>query len=258
MGTSLKWEPAFNLETYKDLSKTPSNTTLEKSKTTPTKKATPEKGITAIHIVTNQSKQQSIFNKKIETEQTRLTEELSQLQILVQSLKHNMKDDDIKQKFKMLITKDVATLKESLLETFESKQLCWKQLQKEIDTLKKYNSELRVYIKNIRFSKQQKDISNNQDKQSNEIQVSLKSLTEVQRLLRSFVKDMESTLEENIKNLDNNVKFRSSPPEVFFFLLCNLIEITLRHGCSLVNLLHILRTLFGTASEDWKKILNNQ
>ena len=74
--------------------------------------------------MTNQSKQQSIFNKKIETEQTRLTEELSQLQILVQSLKHNMKDDDIKQKFKMLITKDVATLKESLLETFESKQLC--------------------------------------------------------------------------------------------------------------------------------------
>ena len=72
----------------------------------------------------NQSKQQSIFNKKIETEQRRLTEELNQLQILVQSLKHNMKGDDIKQKFKMLITKEVATLKESLLETFERKQLC--------------------------------------------------------------------------------------------------------------------------------------
>ena len=72
----------------------------------------------------NQSKQQSVFNKKIETEQRRLTEELNQLQILVQSLKHNMKGDDIKQKFKMLITKEVATLKESLLETFESKQLC--------------------------------------------------------------------------------------------------------------------------------------
>ena len=61
--------------------------------------------------------------------------------------------------------------------------------------------------------------------------------------------------------------FKSSPPEVFprkgvlkirskftrehpcrsaisIKLLCNLIEITLRHGCSLINLLHIFRTTF--------------
>ena len=54
-----------------------------------------------------------------------------------------MKGDDIKQEFEILIRKEVATLKESLLETFESKQ---KKLQKEIDTLKKENSELRVHI----------------------------------------------------------------------------------------------------------------
>ena len=62
--------------------------------------------------------------------------------------------------------------------------------------------------------------------------------------------------------------FRSSDPEVFLGdflkkcskftgehpcrsvilikLLCNFIEIALRHGCSLVNLLHISRTLFLT------------
>ena len=63
------------------------------------------------------------------------------------------------------------------------------------------------------------------------------------------------------------VMFKSSPPEVFpgkdvlkirskftrehpcrsaisIKLLCNLIEITLRHGCSLINLLHIFRTTF--------------
>ena len=34
--------------------------------------------------------------------------------------------------------------------------------------------------------------------------------------------------------------FRSSGPEV-----CNFIEITLQHGCSIVNLLHIFRTLFS-------------
>ena len=61
--------------------------------------------------------------------------------------------------------------------------------------------------------------------------------------------------------------FRSSPPGVFLGkgvlrilckftgehpcrivisikLLCNIIEIALRHGCSLVNLLHIFRTPF--------------
>ena len=73
-----------------------------------------------------------------------------------------MKVDDIKQEFEMLIRKVAAALKESLLEIFESKQ---KWLQKEIDTLKKENCELRVYIENITYSKQQKVISNNHDKE---------------------------------------------------------------------------------------------
>ena len=130
-------------------------------------------------IVTSQSRQQSIFNNKTESEQTRLTEELNQLQIHMQSLKHNMKDDEIKQEFELLIRKEVATHKESLLETFENKQ---KKLQKEIDTLKKENSELRIHIENITCSKQQKDISNNQRKENNEIQLSLKSVTETEEL----------------------------------------------------------------------------
>ena len=58
----------------------------------------------------------------METEQTRLTEELNQLQVHVQLLKHDMKGDDIKQEFEMLITKEVTTFKETLLETFESIQ----------------------------------------------------------------------------------------------------------------------------------------
>ena len=64
-----------------------------------------------------------------------------------------------------------------------------------------------------------------------------------------------------------NINFRSSHPEVFYEkgvlkicskfigerpcrsvisikLLCNFIEITLLHGCSPVNLLHIFRTPF--------------
>ena len=61
----------------------------------------------------------------------------------VQSLKHNMKGDDIKQEFEMLIRKAAAALKESLLETLESKQ---KTLQKKIYTLKKKKCELRVHI----------------------------------------------------------------------------------------------------------------
>ena len=95
-----------------------------------------------------------------------------------------MKGYDIKQEFETLIRKEVAILKESLLETFESKQ---KKLQKEIDTLKKVNSELRVHIENITCSKQQKDIYNKQDKENNEIQISLKSIAEAQELLRSSV-----------------------------------------------------------------------
>ena len=72
----------------------------------------------------------------------------------------------------------------------------------------------------------------------------------------------------------NTGVFRSSPPEVFLGkdvlkicskfpgehpcrsvisikLLCKFIEITLRHGCSLVNLLHISRTPFYMNTYGW-------
>ena len=49
--------------------------------------------------MSSQSRKTFIFNDKIESEQTRLTEELNQLKIHVQSLKHNLKCDDIKQEF---------------------------------------------------------------------------------------------------------------------------------------------------------------
>ena len=39
-------------------------------------------------------------------------------------------------------------------------------------------------------------------------------------------------------------------------LLCNFIEITLRHGCSPVNLLHISRTAFPKNTSEWL-LLNN-
>ena len=62
------------------------------------------------------------------------------------------------------------------------------------------------------------------------------------------------------------VFFRSSRPKVFFrkgiLKICskftgeypcqtNFIEITLRHGCSPVNLLHIFRTLFYKNTFGW-------
>ena len=98
-------------------------------------------------------------------------------------------------KIEMLVRKELAALKENLLETFESKQ---KQLQKETDILKKENSELRVHIENITCSKQQKYISSNQYKENNEIQVSLKSITEAQELLRSSAKSKI----ENVENTE--------------------------------------------------------
>ena len=85
-----------------------------------------------------------------------------------------------------------------MLETFESKQ---KKLQKEIDTLKKENSELRVHIENIICSKQQKDISNNQDKQNDEIQFSLESITERQELLRSSANLKNNSFQIRLKTL---------------------------------------------------------
>ena len=57
-----------------------------------------------------------------------------------------MKGDGIKSEFEMLVRKQVTALKESLLETLDSKQ---KKLQKETDNLKKENCELRVQFENI-------------------------------------------------------------------------------------------------------------
>ena len=111
----------INPETYKEPSQTSSDASSGKSKVSQPKKTTHEKESTARHIVTSHSRQQSIFNNKIKSEQTRLTEELNQLQVHVQSLKHNMQSDKIRQEFELLIKKEVATLKESLLETFENK-----------------------------------------------------------------------------------------------------------------------------------------
>ena len=41
-------------------------------------------------------------------------------------------------------------------------------------------------------------------------------------------------------------------------LLCNFIEITLRHGCSPVNLLHIFETLFLKNTSGWLLLKINQ
>ena len=78
---------------------------------------------------------------------------------------------------------------------------------------------------------------------------------------------------EEIK-LTNNYLYRSSHPQVFLRkavliirskfagehpcqhvisikLICNFIEITLRHGCSPVSLLHIFRTSFPENTSGW-------
>ena len=77
----MKIIPARLIPTYKEPSQTPSDASSRKSKVSQLKKTTPEKESTARHTVTSQSRQQPIFNNKIESEQTRLTEELNQLQI---------------------------------------------------------------------------------------------------------------------------------------------------------------------------------
>ena len=46
-------------------------------------------------------------------------------------------------------------------------------------------------------------------------------------------------------------KFTESHAEVWFAKQSNCIEITLRHGCSLVNLLHIFRTPFPRNTSGW-------
>ena len=82
----------------------------------------------------------------------------------------------------------------------------------------------------------------------------------------------EKTLTYWFFKKDRQVRFRSSPPEVFLRkgvlkicskftgehpcrsvisikLFCNFIEITLWHGCSLLNLLHNFRTPFPKNTE---------
>ena len=62
------------------------------------------------------------------------------------------------------------------------KEIVKKKLQMEIDLLKKKNCELEVHIENIK--QQTPKRSNNQDKKKkkNEIQFSLKPITEAQKL----------------------------------------------------------------------------
>ena len=45
-------------------------------------------------------------------------------------------------------------------------------------------------------------------------------------------------------------KFTGEHPSDFSELLCNVIEIALRHGCSPVNLLHVVRTPFPKNSSE--------
>ena len=74
------------------------------------KVSAPTKEIAARYIFTSQSRQQFIFNNKIETEQT---EKLTQLQVHVQFLKHNMKGNYIKPEFEMIIRKKYPHLKKA-------------------------------------------------------------------------------------------------------------------------------------------------
>lgn len=67
----------------------------------------------------------------------------------VQFFKNNINGNNMKQEFKMLIKKELPTLKKILLNTFKSKQ---KKIQKDIDTLKKENRELKVHIENYQLA----------------------------------------------------------------------------------------------------------
>ena len=83
-----------------------------------------------------------------------------------------------------------------------------------------------------------------------------------------------SALINNIIRDSDIINYRSSHPEVFLEkgilkicskftgehpcrsvisikLLCNFIEITLRHGCSPANLMHIFRTPFSKNTSGW-------
>ena len=97
----------------------------------------------------------------------------------VQFFKNNINVNNMKQEFKMLIKKELATLKKILLNTFKSEQ---KKIQKDIDTLKKQNRELKVHIEKLSTSNPKKGIYNGHNKENNEIK--LNSITEVQELLK--------------------------------------------------------------------------
>ena len=76
---------------------------------------------------------------------------------------------------------------------------------------------------------------------------------------QSFVKDMnlrrshpEVFLGKGVLNICS--KFTGEHPcqsAISIKLLCNFIEIALRHGCSPVNLLHIFRTFFLKNTSGW-------
>ena len=96
------------------------------------------------------------------------------------SFKNNINvNNKKKEEFKMLIKKELATLKKILLNTFKSEQ---KKIQKDIDTLKKQNCELKVHIEKLSTSNPKKGIYNGHNKENNEIK--LNSVTEVQELLK--------------------------------------------------------------------------
>ena len=66
--------------------------------------------------------------------------------------------------------------------------------------------------------------------------------------LTNIVDGKQVGIKDAMKNISS---FRSSPSEVFLRKAqSNFIEIALRHGCSPVNLLHILRTPFPKSTSE--------
>ena len=121
----------------------------------------------------------------------------------------SLKNNDFKEEIEMLIRKEVATFKENLLKALESKQ---KKLQKEIDSLKKKNLNQST-LKTQHVANSKRCISSNQVEENNEIHLSLKTVSEVQKSLRLsdlknnfFFQIRQKTLEGNVKNLDHHVR----------------------------------------------------
>ena len=61
---------------------------------------------------------------------------------------------------------------------------------------------------------------------------------------KSEVAVQRSPRKKYSENMQHIYRERLCRSAISIKLLCNFIEIALRHGCSLVNLLHIFRTLF--------------